>query len=156
MGNAISMNTLVRRIVLFVGVVAFVVGAVGLITPVSVSPNEETVACGSAISPDLSAARAADDGESSNVPIPGGFVENTNFTRLCRMELSDRRIGTIVLAVAGALAIGGALVVGARSKRSEVRSEKNRHLAHVSSTGQSSNASPPSRRFGPRTSSDSE
>lgn len=108
---------IVRRIVLFAGVVALIVGTVGLLTPVSVSPERETVRCGSAIAPDLSAARANDDQSAANIPIPGGVVIDTNFTRLCQMDLADRRIWTITLAVAGALAVLGALVLGALSSR---------------------------------------
>lgn len=107
-----------RRILIFAGVVALIVGAVGLLAPVSVSPEREpSVGCGSAIAPDMSAARANDDQSAANIPVPGGVVIDTNFTRLCQMDLADRRIWTITLAVAGVLAVVGALALGAFSNR---------------------------------------
>ncbi len=89
---------------------AFLVGVVGLFTSVSVSPGLQPVNCGSAIAPDLSAARADDDGTAANTPVLGGVVVDSNSTRLCEMELVDGRIATITLAAAGALAAGGAAV----------------------------------------------
>jgi hypothetical protein len=109
---------IVRRIALFAGVVALLIGVVGLLAPVSVSPEREpSVGCGSALAPDLSAARANDDESAANFPVPGGVVVDTNFTRLCRMDLEDRRIWTITLAAVGALAVVGGLVLGAFSNR---------------------------------------
>lgn len=108
---------ILRRIVLFMGVVALIVGVVGLLAPVSVSPELQTVRCGSAVAPDLSAARAEDDRSAANLPVGGEIVADTNYTRLCQMDLSDRRIRTITLAVAGALAVTGAVVLAARAHR---------------------------------------
>ncbi|KUH99192.1 hypothetical protein [Mycobacterium sp. IS-3022] len=108
---------IVLRIVLFAGVAAVIVGVVGLLAPVSASPENRTIECGSAVAPDLSAARAHDDGSAANIPVPGGVVADTDFTRLCQMNLEDRRIWTITLAVAGLVAVAGALVLGARWKR---------------------------------------
>jgi hypothetical protein len=109
---------ILRRIALFVGVVVLIVGVVGLLTPVSVSPaREPTVSCGSAIAPDLSAARAHDDRSAANIPVLDEVVIDTDYIRLCQMELENRRIWTISVAVAGALAIVGALALGALSNR---------------------------------------
>lgn len=108
---------IVRRIVLFAGFVAVLVGVVGLLAPVSVSPEERTIGCGSAVAPDLTAARAHDDGSAVNIPVPGGVLDDTNFTRLCQMNLDDRRIWTVTLTIVGAVAVAGALVVGARVRR---------------------------------------
>lgn len=102
---------------MFGGVVALVVGLVGLVAPVSVSLQAQTVGCGSPIAPDFSGARAHDDRGAANVPVPGGIVADVNFTRLCEMELQDRRIWTITLAAVGALLIVGAAVSAARSRR---------------------------------------
>ena len=111
-------HMIVRRIVLFAGTVALIVGIVGLFAPVSVSPEQRTVGCGSVIAPDLSAARPLDDGNAANVPVPGGGVAvDTNFTRLCEMNLDDRRIWASTLAAVGAVAIVAALVIGAMSTR---------------------------------------
>lgn len=102
---------------MFAGVVALIVGVAGLLAPVSVSPELVKVGCGSAIAPDLSAARANDDESAANFPVPGGVVVDTNFTRLCQLDLEDRRIWTTTLAAVGALAVVGALVLGAFSNR---------------------------------------
>lgn len=107
----------VRPIVLFVGVAALMVGVVGLLIPVSVSPEVESVGCGSAIAPDLSAARANDDQSAANIPARGEVVVDTNYTRLCQLDLADRRIWTITLAAAGAIAIAGTLVLRALAGR---------------------------------------
>lgn len=113
----VSSDMIVRRVTLFLGIVAVIVGAVGLFAPASVSPRDRTVECGSVLSPDLSAARALDDGNAANIPVPGGVAVDTNYTQLCRMNLEDRRIWTITLAVVGAIVAAGALVWGARSNR---------------------------------------
>lgn len=109
---------IVRRILVFAGVVALIVGTVGLLAPLSVSPEAEpSVRCGSAVAPDLSAARANDDESAANFPVRGEVVVDTNYTRLCQLDLADRRIWTITLAAAGALAVVGALMFGAFSSR---------------------------------------
>jgi len=106
-----------RRIILFIGGVAVLVGVIGLFTPVSVHPELVPVSCGSAVAPNLSAARARDDGNAANVPVRGEVIVDSNYTRLCQMDLADRRIWTITLAAAGALAIASALALAARSNR---------------------------------------
>lgn len=58
---------------------------------------------------------APDDRSAANVPVGGEIVADTNYTRLCQMDLSDRRIWTITLAVAGALAVTGAVMLAARA-----------------------------------------
>lgn len=102
---------------LFLGVVAMIVGIAGLLTPVSVSSEGQIVACGSAVAPDLSQARAHDDGNAANVLIIDEVVADTDFTRLCQMELTDRRLWTITLTAAGGLVIGGTLLLRMRWKR---------------------------------------
>ena len=109
---------IIRRIVLFAGAAALIVGTAGLFAPVSVSPEPRTVECGSVLTPDLAAARALDDGNAANVPASGGgVVVDTNFTHLCEMNLDDRRIWAGALAAVGVVAIVTALVTGAKSKR---------------------------------------
>lgn len=120
----------IRLMIVAIGVVALIVGVVGLLAPVSAS-KENQVECGSALAPDLSEARSYDDGNAANVPVPevidgvdtdgvavDGVIVDRNFTRLCQMNLDDRRIWTITVAAAGALLAGGALVQGALSRRS--------------------------------------
>ena len=112
------MYVLVRRAALFLGALALIVGVAGLLTSVSVSAGQTTVQCGSAVAPDLSQARAEDDRGVANVPMLGEVVVDTNVTRLCRMELTDRRLWTISLAAAGALAVAVTGVLEARGRRS--------------------------------------
>lgn len=107
----------IRRILLFAGVVALLVSLVGLLAPVSVSPGLDTVGCGSALAPDLSAAKGRDDRTPANVPMGGKVVADINYTRLCQMEIEDRRIWTISLATAGALAVIMAVALTAWFKR---------------------------------------
>jgi hypothetical protein len=117
-----------RRLILFLGLflggIGVIVGVVGMLSPVSVSPEQQIVKCGSAIAPDLSAARAEDDRSPANVPILGEVVADTNYTRLCHMELDDRRIGTISLAAFSATAIIATLVFGAFSRRRHRRDSR--------------------------------
>lgn len=98
-----------RLIAVFVGVVMLIAGAIGLFAPVSVSPELRTVDCGTAISPDLSDARALDDGSAANIPVPDGVLVDINYTELCRMQLQDRRILAITVLASGVFV----LVVGA-------------------------------------------
>lgn len=119
--RVITRERAVQRVTIFIGLflgtAALIVGVAGLLTPVRVSPEEPIVDCGSAVIPDLSEARAMDDGNSANVLIGNEVVADTNFTRLCQMELTDRRMWTISLVAVGVLAIGGTLVLRSRWKR---------------------------------------
>ena len=109
---------LLRLIIVTAGVVALAVGIVGLLTTVAVSTGLQAVDCGSALAPDLSAAKSRDDGNPANVPVLDGVVTDPDLTRLCQMNLEDRRLWTITLAAVGALTAGGALAHGALSRRS--------------------------------------
>ena len=108
---------MVRLITASVGLVALLVGVLGLLTPVSVSPDLEVVSCGTAIAPDLSEARSQDDASAANVPIGDEVVTDTNYTRLCGMEIEDRRLWTIALAGVGALAVSAVGVQGLMASR---------------------------------------
>lgn len=101
-----------RLVIVSAGVVALLVGIVGLITPVSVSPDQRIIGCGSAIAPDLLEARAHDDASAANVAILGEVGTDANATRLCDKDLEDRRFWTITLAGVGVLAV---LAVGAQA-----------------------------------------
>ncbi|WP_431238018.1 hypothetical protein ACQ86B_25975 [Mycolicibacterium aichiense] len=92
------------------------------------------VDCGSAIAPDLSAARAATVQGGTNMPSPAGVPEtpgmaephddvivNTDYVELCHQELTDRRIWTIVLSAVGAAAILGIGLAAVLSRRSRSR-----------------------------------
>ncbi|UGT91061.1 hypothetical protein [Mycobacterium ostraviense] len=100
---------------------ALLVSFAGLLAPVSVSPGLHTVWCGSAVAPDLSAARGRDDRTPVNMPIGGEVVTDINYTRLCQMEIEDRRIWTISLASAGALAVIVAVALAVWFKRAPRR-----------------------------------
>ncbi|OOK69107.1 hypothetical protein BZL30_7003 [Mycobacterium kansasii] len=51
------------------------------------------------------------------MPMGGKVVADINYTRLCQMEIEDRRIWTISLATAGALAVIMAVALTAWFKR---------------------------------------
>jgi hypothetical protein len=115
-----------RRLILLVGAVLLVAGVIALLVPVSVSGgNGESIGCGNGIASDLSAAKAADERNTVNVPgaIPGAqqaqevvnqFIPPTNYVAQCQSALSTRRAWSIPLAVVGALAIAGAFLVPER------------------------------------------
>ncbi|MGD9619262.1 MAG: hypothetical protein AB7G47_02165 [Mycolicibacterium sp.] len=105
----------VRRIALMVGVVLLLVGGVGLLSPISVSPGLRTVSCGTAIAPDHAAAHAAAPADSD----AGAEVIRVDYSELCRYEIADRRAWTGTLAAAGALVVvvAGALALKTRRTR---------------------------------------
>lgn len=107
-----------RFTVLLAAVVAVLVGVVGLAAPVSVSPALVVVECGSALSPDLSAARALDDGDAANTPTAEGVLVDVNYTDLCRMDLEDRRLWTSPVILAGLLTLTVLAVARVRARRS--------------------------------------
>lgn len=113
---------MVRLLIAFAGFVALLVGIGGLLVPASVSPELAVVSCGSAIAPDLSEARSQDDGNAANVEVADELIADTNYTRLCEMELEDRRLLSIPLAIAGVLTIGAAVALSARSRRAKAPS----------------------------------
>ena len=117
-----SPDRVVRRIVLslgvFVGAVTVAAGVVGLLAPISVSSQQNVVGCGSAVAPDLSAARAEDERSGAGKPVIDEAAPERSYTRLCLMDLDDRRTWMITVAVVGALAIIGVLVFGGLTHRS--------------------------------------
>lgn len=108
---------IVKRLAVMLGLVALLVGVVGLLTPVSVSPERQVVDCGSALVPDLSEAQTLDDGNAANVPVDGGLLVDVAYTDLCRAELHDRRVWTVSLAVAGVAVVAAVGVLGVGSRR---------------------------------------
>ncbi len=109
----------VRRLVLLAGVAALVAGIIGLLVPVSVSAAEgQSVSCGNGIAADLSTARAEDDKRGANIPIIGEVLSGgSEHVAKCESALSSRRAWAIPVAVIGALAVVGALVLGGRTGR---------------------------------------
>ncbi|MCV7267781.1 hypothetical protein H7I39_06310 [Mycobacterium doricum] len=108
---------IVKRLTVMLGLVALVVGVVGLMTPVSVSPERQVVDCGSAFAPDLSTAEALDDGNAANIPADGGLLVDVDYTEVCRAQLHDRRVWTVSLGVAGLAVIAVVALLGVRSRR---------------------------------------
>ncbi|MDQ2636365.1 MAG: hypothetical protein M3Y83_05755 [Actinomycetota bacterium] len=106
---------LLRWLLLLLGTVAVLVGAIGLLTPVNV--GVEDVGCGSAILPDLTAARAATDFGGANIPVLDEVVANPDYEELCRMELEDRRVWTVTVASVGAVVLVGAGVMVFAARR---------------------------------------
>ena len=105
---------------MFAGVVALLVGVVGLLAPVSASPPQEpNVSCGSAVAPDFSEARAHDDGSAANVPVLDELIVDTNYTELCDMAINDRRAWTIPVAAIGALVLAAAVALTVRDRRKQ-------------------------------------
>ncbi|MDO0977052.1 hypothetical protein [Mycolicibacterium frederiksbergense] len=111
----------VRPVIVAAGLVALLVGFVGLVSPVSVSAGESVVGCGSALAPDLSAARAHDDAGVSNDRVSGERVIDTDYTRLCGMDLEDRRLWTITLGGVGALVLAAVATQTVWSRRTPSR-----------------------------------
>ena len=112
-------SMIVKRLAVMMGLVALLVGVVGLLTPVSVSPERQVLDCGSALAPDLSAAEALDDGNAANIPTDGGLIVDVDYTELCRAQLHDRRVWTVSLGVAGLGVIAVVALLGVRSRRGD-------------------------------------
>jgi hypothetical protein len=101
-----------RRVILLAGAVALIAGVIALLVPVSVSGEDgQSVGCGNAVATDLSAARDANSKNLANVPILNQIVPSTDYVAECQEAVSSRRAWSIPLAVVGALAIAGALLV---------------------------------------------
>jgi len=94
-----------------VGAVLLIAGVIGLLVPVSTSDNHgNSVSCGSAIAPDTSAAKKANDQNGNNIPIVGPMI-STDLVAQCNSSVHSRQMWTIPLAVIGVLGIAGALLV---------------------------------------------
>lgn len=106
-----------RLVFVGLGAVALIVGIAGLFAPVSVSAEGTVIGCGSVTSPDLSAARANDDAGAANAVVLGDLVSDANFTRLCEMNLEDRRLWTVTLAAAGGLIVIAAVAQALLSRQ---------------------------------------
>ncbi len=107
---------------MFVGAIAVLIGVAGLLTPVSVSPERQAVECGTAVSADLSRARALDDEMPAKLDVSGELAAAPDYTELCQKELDDRRLGTLTLTGFGAIVVLVPLAVGLigrRRRRSE-------------------------------------
>lgn len=112
-----------RRTSLAIGVLALLVGVVGLLSPVNISPGLTPVPCGTAVAPDLESARQqapADTQTGANeLPYNTEWVGDVDYAQLCDKEISDRRAWTITLTVVGVLALLTAAALGVRARRSQ-------------------------------------
>lgn len=105
----------VKRLVLLVGVVLFVVGVIALLVPVSTSDgNGGSIGCGNAVAADLSGAREANSKTVANVPILNQVVPHADYVAQCQSAVSQRRAWSIPVTVIGVLVGAGSLLVGGR------------------------------------------
>jgi hypothetical protein len=125
-----------RAVVLVVGAALLIAGVIGLLWPISATSAGSTnsVACGRALAPDDSKAKAADQQNVSNQganvlnqignqigvgplgePVPG----QTNYVAACHSAIQSQQWWTIPMSVVGLLVIGGAFLV--RGSRAPVR-----------------------------------
>ena len=105
-----------RRLILLVGAVALIVGAIGLFVPVSVpGPDNGSIGCGNGLSSDLSAAREANNNNPANLPILNAIIPHTDYVTQCQSALSGRRAWTIPVAVAGLMVVAGSFFVPGRA-----------------------------------------
>lgn len=102
-----------RTVVIFIGAVTLIVGVIGLLAPVSVSPDLRTVDCGSAVSPELPEALTRGDGDAAR------SGPEADYSELCSMDLHDRRVLAVTTSLAGLvlLASGFAFSSPRRSPR---------------------------------------
>ena len=115
-----------RRTILALGVAALLIGFIALLIPVSTSDgNGGSIHCGTGLSSDLSAAQEAINRSVASVPILNQVVPHIDYVAQCQSALSSRRSWSIPLAVLGAVAAAGSLVVG-RSPASADRGAVNR------------------------------
>lgn len=104
-----------RQLIMLAGVVVLIAGAIGLLTPVSVSDGDQgSIGCGNAVVADLSGARAANDKTVANIPILNEVLPHTDYVARCESSLSSRRSWSIPVAVIGVLVVAGALLVRGR------------------------------------------
>ena len=112
-----------RLTALGIGVVALLVGVVGLLSPVNISPGLTPVPCGTAVAPDLESARqqapANTQTSPQELPYDSEWVGDVDYAQLCDEEISDRRAWTITVTVVGVLSLLTAAGLALRSRRSQ-------------------------------------
>ncbi|WP_313675347.1 aminopeptidase [Mycolicibacterium sp.] len=105
-----------RRLILVLGAAALLVGFIALLIPVSASDGKGgSIGCGTGLSSDLSQARQANNNSVAGVPVLNEVLPHTDYVASCQSKLSARRAWSIPLAVVGALAAGGSMLIGGRS-----------------------------------------
>jgi len=109
----------VRRMILLGGVILLLVGAIGLLAPLSASTNDgKEIGCGSGLFQDLDEARSANASSVAGVPILNEIVPHTDYVALCESELSGRRTWSIPVAILGIVVAASSLAVRGRSDAS--------------------------------------
>ena len=107
-----------RRLILLVGVVALIIGALGLLVGVSVpGPDNGSIGCGNGLAQDLSAAREVDHNNPANLPILNEVIPHTDYVAQCQSAVAGRRAWAIPVAVVGLVVIAGSFFVGSRAWR---------------------------------------
>lgn len=101
-----------QRLIIAVSALLLLAGVIGLLVPLSVSDaNGGSIACGSGIAADLSAAKNANERNGANIPILNLVIPHTDFVAQCESSLSSQRSWSLPLALVGMVGIGGALLV---------------------------------------------
>jgi hypothetical protein len=99
---------------LLVGAVVLIAGVVGLFLPVSVFDGaSSTVACGNALTPNQSEARAANDSVVA-IPPPNQAIPHPNYAVECESAISGRRHWAIPLVIVGAAGVLLGVLFGGR------------------------------------------
>src|SRR5262245_39555925 len=100
-----------RRLILLAGAVVLIAGVIALLVPVSITGNGKSIGCGNAVAADTSQAESANSQTVAGVPILNQNVPHTDYVAECNHAVSSRRSWSIPLAVVGALAVAGSLVL---------------------------------------------
>jgi hypothetical protein len=108
----------VRRLIMVLGAVILLAGAIGLLIPVSVPDGSGgSIGCGNAIASNLQSARSANDKSGANIPIVGQLVPHTDYISECQSSLSSRRSWSIPVAAVGLVVIVGAALPELQARR---------------------------------------
>jgi hypothetical protein len=110
-----SMANRIRNLVL--GAAVLIAGIVGLFLPVSTwDGSSSIIACGNAVSADLSAARTANEKTPANIPVLNEVVPHPDYVAHCESAISGRRHWAIPLTIVGAVGVlVGSLYRGRRA-----------------------------------------
>jgi hypothetical protein len=111
-----SSRVTVRRLILLIGAVLLLAGAIGLLVPVSISDSDgHSIGCGNAVAADSSSAQAANDKHIvADIPVVNQIVPHTDYVSQCQSAISSRRTWTIPLAVIGSIALAASFLVRGR------------------------------------------
>ncbi len=104
-----------RNVIL--GAVVLIAGVVGLVLPVSTWDGQNsTIACGNAVSADLSVAGAANETTPANISVLGQSIPHPDYVAQCESAISGRRHWAIPLTIVGAVGLLVGLLYQGRRK----------------------------------------